>query len=56
MSLENIIALRNGNDEEIYTFHHFEEMYFQVVRQAVTTGATPVATFTQKSANIIEKR
>lgn len=28
MSFENIIALRNGNDEEIYTFNRFEEMYF----------------------------
>lgn len=28
MSLENIIALRNGNDEEIRTFNYFEEMYF----------------------------
>ena len=28
VSLENIIALRNGNDEQIRTFNRFEEMYF----------------------------
>ena len=28
MALENIIALRNENDEQINTFNYFEEMYF----------------------------
>lgn len=28
MSLENILALRNGSDNEISVFNRFEEMYF----------------------------
>lgn len=28
VSLENIIALRNGNDKDIRTYEYFEQMYF----------------------------
>lgn len=28
VNLENIVALRNGDNEEIRTFGYFEEMYF----------------------------
>lgn len=28
VSFENIIALRNGNEEQVRTFTRFEEMYF----------------------------
>ena len=43
VTLENIIALRNGDDDIKRSYERFEEMYFQIVRKVVSGGATPPA-------------